>query len=79
MSNQTFTITLTDAQKQALTAKAQAAGINPDGGTLPEQDGCVLSFTVSGNVVTFTVLKHPFYATTGMIETGVEKFIGSAS
>jgi hypothetical protein len=77
LSQETFTITLTDAQKQALTAKVTAAGVDPSGGVLPSQHGVSLSFTVSGDVVTFTVLSKPFFVTVGMIESAIEQYINS--
>jgi hypothetical protein len=75
MSHETFTITLTADQKATLEAKAVAAGINPSGGTLPKKNEVVLSFVVSGNVVTFTVLEKPRLMFVAFIKHGVEKYI----
>jgi hypothetical protein len=76
---ETFSLALTDAQKAQLTLKAEAAGINPAGGTLPETRGVVLSFVLSGNTVTFTVVERPFFVSLGMIRSGIRNMIAAAS
>jgi hypothetical protein len=73
----TFTIQLRDAQKASLTAKAEAAGINPAGGTLPTQHGVTLSFVVNGDEVVFTVVSKPFFVSVDMIKSGIEGLINS--
>ena len=78
MAQPTFSVTLSAAQKTALTAKAAAAGIDPGGGTLPTEHGVTLSFAVSGDVVIFTVLSKPFFVSLGMIENGIEQLIDTA-
>ena len=79
MAPQTFTTTLTTEQKAALTAKAQTAGIDPSGGTLPPSHGVMLSFQVSGLVVIWTVVSKPWYITPSMIQGGIHDFIASES
>jgi hypothetical protein len=76
---ETFSIVFTDAQKAQLTVKAEAAGINPAGGTLPETHGVVLSFVLSGNTAIFTVVQRPFFVSLGMIKSGVRNMIAAAS
>lgn len=79
MANPSFTITVTDAQKAALTLALEKAGINPEGGTLPSQDGVQLSFTVSGDVITFEVLSRPFWAPLSLIKMKTQDFINQES
>ena len=77
MAPATFTVHLTDLQLAALEAKATAAGIDVNGGTLPKTHGVTLSFTRTGNVVTFAILSKPFFATAGMISSGVAEFLAA--
>ena len=84
----TFTITLTSDQCNDLAAKLKGMGFGPEAlekGTLPEQQGCVLSYVTNvpstpwppaQATVTFTIVKKPWVATVGMIENAVKKFIG---
>lgn len=75
MADQTFTVTLTPEQKAKLASLAQSWGADPNGGELPPKDGVKLNFSVSGNVVTFTVIYKPWYVPLAMIESEVDGFI----
>jgi hypothetical protein len=79
MTPTSFNITLTAAQKVKLTAKAIAAGISPEGGTLPTEHGVSLSFSVLGLVATFVVLSKPWYVSVAMIQGGMQEFIEGQS
>lgn len=82
MSHESFQITLTAAQFDALKAKLAGMNLGADyerQGTLPEMSGVVLSYVVTNlanvAIVNFTVLKKPWIVGLGMIRSKVEEFV----
>jgi hypothetical protein len=88
---QTFTITLNAEQFNAMAAKLKSIGLDgPEAlekGTLPEAHGVVLSYVTDMQIppwpptqvtVTFTIVKKPFIATVGMIQSAVKSMMGIA-
>lgn len=65
-----FQVTLTPEEAVSLLAKFGASG------TLPETDGVSLSYASTGNFVTFTIVKKPFYVSIGQIEHHVRGLLG---
>lgn len=65
-----FNVTLTPEEASSLSAKFG------DSGTLPETDGVSLSYARTGNFITFTIVKKPFYVSIGQIEQHVRGLIG---
>jgi hypothetical protein len=82
MTPASFQIALTPSQLDALvTAHLGAGATYPDSGTLPETKGVVLGYSINRAsavtaIVTFTVIKKPWIATVGMIESTVKQMVG---
>lgn len=81
-----FVIDVTLEQFNTLMGKAKAAGMGPEaleGGTLPEEEGCVLAYKVgveANNMIpiTFTVIKKPWMVSTAFVESKVRQKIQQA-
>jgi hypothetical protein len=78
-----FSLSFTAAQYQALIPKAQEIGISParTSGLLPEQDGVIMSYSVASEAdgsasITFTVTRKPFYVSMDEIQRHVKGLIG---
>lgn len=90
MSKPVFTINVTEEQFNRVMEKAKAAGLGPEalnGGTLPEEDGVKLAYTVGTPVgtppaatipVTFTILSKPFIVSAAFVQSKVQQMIAGA-
>jgi hypothetical protein len=72
-----FTITITDAQLEALEARLGTGLSVNTAGILPTYDGVSLGYSIKpadpgSSVVTLTIVKKPFYVTDGMVEDHVK-------
>lgn len=65
-----FSVTLTPEEAASLSAKFG------DSGYLPETDGVSLRYARSGNCVSFSIVKKPFYVSIGQIEHHVRGLLG---
>jgi hypothetical protein len=76
MSKPTFSVTVSPEKLPGL---ASQAGIDPNAasGTLPEHEGVVLSYSIAGATITFTVEKKPFLVPVSVIESRVKGLIGA--